>query len=130
MRGVVKKIDGVRDANVSMKEGAATIQFTPNNSVKLAQIWKGVRDNGFTPRASTIRAVGTVTLRGDTALITIGGSQDTFLALDADNSAGRVSELRRLGTGARVSFVGDLGDAPTKPKDSPLVLRLSSFTRP
>ena len=127
MRGVVKKIDGVHDVNVSLKEGAATIQFAPDNSVKLEQIWKGVRDNGFTPRGSTIRALGTLTLRGDTTLITISGSLDTFLALDADGSAGRVSELRRLGTGARVSFVGDLGMAPKEPSNSSLVLRLRSF---
>jgi copper chaperone CopZ len=130
VRGVVKKIDGVRDVNVSLKEGAASIQFAPDNTVKLAQIWKGVRDNGFTPRESTIRALGTLTLRGDTTLIMISGSQDTLLALDADGSAGRVSDLRKLGTGAHVSFVGDLGMAPKEASNSSLVLRLRSFMRP
>jgi copper chaperone CopZ len=129
VRGVVKKIDGVRDVNVSLKEGLATIQFGPDNSVKVEQIWKGVRDNGFTPRESVINALGSVSLRGDSTLITVGGSGETFLAIDASGSAGRVSELRRLGTGAHVSFAGDLGMAPPKATASPLVVRLRSFTR-
>ena len=127
MRGVVKKIDGVRDANVSLKQGIATIHFAPINRVKVAQIWKAVRDNGFTPRASTVKAFGLISVRGDTVVFTITGSEDAFVLQDAPNALGRVAELRRVGPSARVEVIGQLPEAPSKPGDARMVLRVQAF---
>lgn len=129
MRGVVRKIDGVRDANVSLKQGVATIHFTPTNRVKIAQIWKAVRDNGFTPRASTLRAVGVISLRGDTVIFTVTRSEDVFVLEDASNALGSVAALRNLGPPARVELTGQLPEAPAKSGDAHLVLRVQSFNR-
>ena len=127
MRGVVRKIDGVRDANVSLKDGIATIHFAPTNRVRVAQIWKAVRDNGFTPRSSRIRALGTVSVRGDTAIFTIGGSEDAFVLQDAASAPGRVAELRKLGPRVVVEISGELSDAPAKGRDTRVTLRVKSF---
>ena len=127
MRGVVKKIDGVRDANVSLKQGIATIHFAPTNRVKVAQIWKAVRDNGFTPRASTVRALGLISVRGDTVVFSITGSEDAFVLQDALNALGRVAELRSLGPSARVEVSGQLPESPAKPGDARMILRVQSF---
>jgi hypothetical protein len=127
VRVVLKKIDGVRDANVSLKEGVATIVFTPENRVKIAQIWKGVRDNGFTPRGATIRAAGVIAVRGDSVVITVSGSEDTLLTRDAVDAPGRVAELAKLGSGARVVITGQLPEAPSKPGELQLTLAIKSF---
>ena len=126
MRGVLKKIDGVQDANVSLKEGVATIQFAPQNRVKIAQIWKGVRDNGFTPRVASIRAAGVVAVRGDSVLFTISGSDDAFLMQDNADVPGQVAELAKLGTGARVVINGELPEGPGKPGAVPATLVIKS----
>ena len=127
MRGVVRKIDGVRDANVSLKQGVATIHFAPSNRVKVAQIWKAVRDNGFTPRASTVRALGIISVRGDTTIFTIPTSEDSFVLEDAPGVVDRVAELRRLGPAARVEVTGLLTEAPSRPGDRRIRLRAQSF---
>lgn len=129
VRGGLKKIEGVRDANVSLKEGVATIAFTPDNRVRLAQVWKVVRDNGFTPRASTIRADGVVAIRGDAVVITIAGSDESFIADNADSARDRVAELRALGAGARVRIEGDLGEAPDKAREGAIRLRIARSRR-
>ena len=128
MRGGLKKIEGVRDANVSLKEGVATIELAPDNRVRVARVWKVVRDNGFTPRTSAIRADGVVAIRGDTVIVTVGGSEEPLVAENADATIDRVAELRALGPGARVRVEGDLGQAPDKPEESAIRLRIRSFS--
>ena len=128
MRGGLKRIEGVLDANVSLKEGVATIEFTPDNRVRVAQVWKVVRDNGFTPRASAIRAAGVVAIRGDTVFITVAGSDESFVADNADAARDRVAELRALGAGARVRVEGDVGQAPDRSGESAMRLRIRSIT--
>ena len=127
VRGGLRKVEGVREANVSLKEGVATVAFTPDNRVRVAQVWKVVRDNGFTPRVSTIRAVGTATTRGDTVLFTVTGSEESFVVENADETRDRVAELRALGAGARVRVEGDLGEAPDKPRETAVRLRVRSI---
>ena len=127
MRGGLKKIDGVRDANVSLKEGVATIEFTPGNRVRVAQVWKVVRDNGFTPRASTIRADGVVAIRGDTVVVTIDGSEESFVAENPDQTIDRVAELRALGAGARVRVEGEFSETPDKSGENGIQLRIRSI---
>jgi len=128
VRGGLKRIEGVLDANVSLKEGVATIEFTPDNRVRVAQVWKVVRDNGFTPRASAIRAAGVVAIRGDTVFITVAGSDESFVADNADAARDRVAELRALGAGARVRVEGDVGQAPDRSGESAMRLRIRSIT--
>ena len=112
---------------MSLKEGVATVAFTPDNRVRVAQVWKVVRDNGFTPRASIIRAAGTATTRGDTVLFTVTGSEESFVGENADATRDRVAELRALGAGARVRVEGDLGEAPDKPRETAVRLRVRSI---
>lgn len=127
MRGGLRKIEGVREANVRLKEGVATITFAPGNRVRVAQVWKVVRDNGFTPRSSTIRAAGVVTIRSDTVFVTVNGSEESFVAQNADTSRDHVAELRALGAGARVRVEGDFGEAPDKARAAAPRLRIRSI---
>ena len=127
VRGGLKKIEGVHEAKVSLKEGVATIEFTPSNRIRVAQVWKVVRDNGFTPRASVIRAAGVVAMRGDTVFVTVTGSEESFVAENADATSDRVAALRALGAGARVQVDGDVGEAPAKPAERATRLRIRSI---
>ena len=96
MRVVVRKIDGVSDVRVSLKEGMATIRFAPSNRVRIEQVWDAVRSNGFTPRAADVRVRGVVSHRGDTLLLTASGSEQRFALQGDPGSGSALSALREL----------------------------------
>ena len=108
MRGGIRKVEGVRDVRVSLNEGLATIQFAERNRARIEQIWKVVRDNGFSPRAATITAVGTLRTRGDTVEIVIGGSSESLRLAEAPTVPGQLSELKRRNPSGQVHVLGDV----------------------
>ena len=119
MRVVVGKIDGVRDVTVSLKDGLATVTFAPANRVSVEQIRKAIRSNGFTPRAAEVRVVGLLVDRGDTLVLRVPGSEDSFVLRDAPGAVGQVASLRRLPAGARVVLTGQLPEPPSGSRRSP-----------
>ena len=129
VRGSLRKIEGIRDAKVSLKEGMATVQFAAVNGVKVAQVWKAVRDNGFTPRESTIRARGAIVGRGDTLTFVVDGSAEVFVLRDLATSEGRVAALRELPAGHRVEVTGELPQGSATQGKGPVVLHVSTFQR-
>lgn len=121
-------MDGVRDVNVSLKEGLATISFAPSNRVRIAQIWKAIRENGFTPRAAEIRAAGVLSARGDTLVLSVIGSEDSLVLEEAQGATMQLAQLRVLGTGSRVVIIGQLPE-PADKDDPPHMLLVRSFLR-
>ena len=63
-------------------------------------------------------------IRGDTVFVTVTGSEESFVARNAD--ATRVAELRALGAGARVRVEGDFGEATDAPGETTGRLRIRS----
>ena len=126
MRVVVRKLEGVRDVNVSLKSGVATIHFLPSNRVRVAQIRQAVRSNGFTPRAADVRVSGSLAQRGDSLVLAVGGSGDAFVLRDAPGAPGQVASLRGHQLGTRVTLNGTLPEAPGKSTDAPATLFVRS----
>lgn len=126
----MKKIDGVSDVRVSLKEGLATVKFAPSNQVKIAQVRKAVESNGFAPRAAEIRATGTLVASGEALLLVIGGSADTLSLADAPERAGPVAQLKRRTPGARVTVVGRLPEPSKKSTRTTPTMFIQSFLEP
>ena len=78
MSVATKKIAGVESAKVSLNEGKATIQLKPVNAVRLEQVRKAVKEQGFTPRDAKVVAVGDLTLSGGKLQFRVSGSNEVF----------------------------------------------------
>ena len=130
MRVAVKKIEGVAEATVSLKDGMATIQFAATNRVKVARIWKAVRDNGFTPRQAAIEVDGTVAMRGDSLTLVVGGSGDVFHLQAAPGAEAALGAVRARGAGARLRVAGDIAQTSAKTPVTTPILRVRSATLP
>lgn len=74
----MKKLEGVRDAKVSLNEGKAVVALDPANKVTLAQIVELVRRNGFTPQGATVTLRARVVAAGDTLRLEVPETKETF----------------------------------------------------
>ena len=57
----LKKLSGVESVEVSLNKALATIKLKPGNTISVPQLWRLLRDKGYTP-GKTI-----VSVRGDLA---------------------------------------------------------------
>lgn len=60
-RGVsasVQRMAGVRSADVSLKKGLLEIVLVRDNTFKLSNLRKRIRENGFRPMEATVTAIG------------------------------------------------------------------------
>lgn len=90
----MKKLDGVRDARVSLNEGKAVVALDPANKVSLADIRKLVERNGFTPQGATVTLRARVVAAGDTLRLEVPETKEMFHVATtpyADN----VAELKK-----------------------------------
>lgn len=126
----MKKIDGVSDVKVSLKEGVATVRFAPSNQVKIAQIRKAVESNGFAPRTAELRAAGTLVASGESLLFVISGSADTLALANGPKAPGLVAQLRRRTPGERVSLIGQLSAPPKKSSGASPIMFIQSVVEP
>jgi copper chaperone CopZ len=126
VRVVVEKIDGVQSAKVSLKEGVATIRLAPSNRVTVAQIRDAIRSNGFTSRAAEIRVAGSLVQRGDTLMLVVPSTNEAFVLNVEPDGRGVLAELRRAGSNARVTVVGQLPGTPARKVGTPWQLQVRS----
>lgn len=90
----MKKLNGVRDARVSLNEGKALVALDPANKVSLADIRKLVERNGFTPQGATVTLRARVVAAGDTLRLEVPETKEMFHVATtpyADN----VAELKK-----------------------------------
>jgi copper chaperone CopZ len=84
----LEKLEGVKDASVSLNEGYAALTLSPGNSVSLEKIRGIVRDNGFTPKGAEVVAIGTLARsENDQLLLTTGPNQRFALAAASDKGS-------------------------------------------
>ena len=90
----MKKLDGVRDARVSLNEGKAVVALDPANKVSLADIRKLVQRNGFTPQGATVTLRARVVAAGDTLQLEVPETKETFQVATTAH-ADKLAELRK-----------------------------------
>jgi hypothetical protein len=124
---VVGKIEGVQSVKVSLKEGVATIQLAPGNRVTLSRIRDAIRSNGFTAREADVRIAGSLVARGDTVVLVVPGTRESFVLEDALGSTGVVAELRRRVAGQHVVVTGQVPRPRGRDPRGPERLLVRSF---
>jgi copper chaperone CopZ len=72
----MRKVEGVQDVQVSLKEGLTTLELRADNKVTLAQLRTVIKNNGFVSKEATVTARGTVA--GDTFEVRGTGERLTF----------------------------------------------------
>jgi copper chaperone CopZ len=109
----LEKVDGVKDATVSLNEGYAAVTLAPDNTVTLEKIHQIIQDNGFTPKDATVVVSGAVA-RGndDQLLLTTGGGQEYALVAASDRQSVQ-QELSALPDGAAVEIKAHVREGET-----------------
>lgn len=90
----IEKLDGVRDAKVSLNEGKAVVALDAANTVRLADIRKVVERNGFTPQGATVTLRARVIAAGDTLRLEVPETKETFQVATTPH-ADKVAELKK-----------------------------------
>ena len=104
----MEKIDGVTSVAVSLNEGTVTLGFAPDNRVSLERIRETIRSNGFTPREAELRVTGQIVVRGDSLVLAVQQTGDSFVLEDAPDAVGRTADIRRNRAGATITVSGQV----------------------
>jgi copper chaperone CopZ len=123
----LERIEGVKDATVSLDEGYATVLLAPDNSVTLEKIRQIIQDNGFTLKDATVVVSGAIA-RGiyNQPLLTTGDGQEYVLVTTLNRESVQ-QELSALPDGAAVEVKAHLDEDETivlsvlavQPEDGP-----------
>ena len=108
VRVAVEKLPGVEAVEVSLNEGYATVWLLPQNTVRVDQVRRLVRDKGFTPRAAAVRVRGVISVEGGGPRMTVGGSGEV-LGLTATGPV--MIDLRAAMTGQTVQLEGEVAES-------------------
>jgi copper chaperone CopZ len=83
----VKKVNGVRSVDVSLKDGKAAIRFTPTSTGKYGDVRGGIEKNGFVVREAQMRVRGKVHKGVAGMQFIVSGSGETFQILPTGDLA-------------------------------------------
>lgn len=86
MRVALKKVEGLAQVDVSLKQGKAKVVFNPQNRTSYSAIRRAITDNGFNVREAHFVAYGTLRSEGGRFRFEVSGTQDWFQAV-ADSPA-------------------------------------------
>jgi len=81
-RGVaasVQRLAGVKSVDVDIKKGMVDIVLVPGNKLKMSDLRKRIRENGFRPVDGTVTAVGEFTRSSNFEVVGSGESYDIGL---------------------------------------------------
>lgn len=109
----LEKLEGVKDASVSLNEGYAAASLDPGNPVTIEQIRQVVRDNGFTPKEATVVIAGTLgrTKENNLALKSSTGQEYNLIA--APQVPSGLDSLQTIAVGEPVKINGVLSEGAT-----------------
>ena len=79
MRVAVQKLSGVEAVKVSLERASTEIQLRPGNSITLEQLRRIIKNNGFTPKDTTVTVVGRLIERGGQPALDITGTNTVML---------------------------------------------------
>ncbi|MEX2152543.1 MAG: cation transporter [Gemmatimonadaceae bacterium] len=110
VRVALRKIEGVESADVSLKQGVATVRFKPDNRIAVDQIRDVVRSNGFTPKAAEVRIRGSVIEEKGELLLAVPGRDQVYHLGRDPNAPAAIERLRQV-AGREVIIEGTAPEA-------------------
>ena|SRR6266699_3126445 len=82
------KLPGVESVNVSLNDKSVNVKPKPGNSVSIPQLWQLFREKGYTPKATTVSARGSLANSQGRVQLNVSGTNQTIaLANDPKNAA-------------------------------------------
>jgi hypothetical protein len=77
----MKKVPGVAQVRVSLKDGLTILDLKPGNSTTLTELRQIIRNNGFVPKEARVSARGSVI--GDMTFVVSGTNEKLALSAPA-----------------------------------------------
>jgi copper chaperone CopZ len=87
----MKKVPGVAQVRVSLKEGLTVLDLKADNTVTLAKLRQVVKNNGFVSKEAKVIARGTVA--PDQKTFTVSGTQEQLAVVASPQPAGEAWEF-------------------------------------
>ena len=110
----LEKIEGVELVKISLNKGLADIKLKSGNKVTVEQIVQVIRDNGFTPKGTTICVAGKVVERGGDLALDVTGLGFFYLLVEHPEAKGEMGKLRETAMGKQVVLNGYLSARKTE----------------
>jgi hypothetical protein len=85
----MRKVDGVQDATVSLKEGMTVLDLKPGNTVTLTKLREIIKNNGFVSKEATIVAAGQVLGEASPSVFVVGGTGERVPLVGQATGAGQ-----------------------------------------
>ena len=123
----MEKIDGVTEVKVSLNEGTVVLRLAPTNRVTIERIREEIRSNGFAPKQAEVRITGQVMARGDSLVLVVAETNETYVLEDASTAQGRRAEIRRTRLGMKTVVSGVVPESGKQPASRPRRLLVRSF---
>ena len=102
VRVAVEKLSGVESAEVSLNDGNVRIVLRPDNGITIAELRLVIRRQGFSPRESELRVLGTIEADGARFAFVFPGSVTSFRIVSSEPIRERLDEL----AGRRAEITG------------------------
>ena len=117
----LKKVAGVQSVVVSLNKGMATVKLKPGNTVAVPQLWKLLREQGYTPKTTTVSVRGEVANAQGRLQLKVSGTKD-LIALTADPKNPAPWNAAQKSTGQTVVIQGVM--TPGKNLNAPVPLEV------
>jgi copper chaperone CopZ len=95
VRGAFRKLSGVESVDVSLNKGLATVKLKPGNALTVEKFWQTVRQNGFTPKETSVVVRGDVLQSGGKLHLKVSGANQTYNLVPAANIPNAIEEVKR-----------------------------------
>jgi hypothetical protein len=83
----MKKVPGVAQVRVSLKDGLTILDLKPGNSTTLTELRQIIRNNGFVPKEAIVSALGSSL--DDTTFVVSGTNERLVLSAPAQQRGDR-----------------------------------------
>ena len=84
----LKKVSGVEQSEVSLNKSLITMKLKPGNTLSIPQLWKLIRDKGYTPKETIISARGDLFNGPGGLQLKVSGTNDVLTLASDPKSAG------------------------------------------
>jgi len=89
VRVAMRKVDGVQDVTVSLKDGMTLLDLKPGNTVTLTKLSEIIKKNGFVSKEATIVAAGQAPGAGSPSVFVVGGTGERLPLVGQATGAGQ-----------------------------------------
>ncbi|HYZ83852.1 MAG TPA: heavy metal-associated domain-containing protein [Bryobacteraceae bacterium] len=121
VRGAFRKLSGVESVDVSLNKGLASVKLKPGNALTVEQFWQTVRQNGFTPKETSVVIHGDVVQSNGKLQLRVSGANRTYDLRQDAKTPKAVEEVKRH-IGGPITVEGTL--VPGKDVTAPVPIQV------